>query len=76
MNKEMRSLVRSFKAGYHLQGGSRGKFRLIGPDGEVVRENGRPVLIAATPTFHHDYKRRMQRQFERLGVIDSKGGRR
>jgi len=63
--------MRTFKPGYSLRASGHSKMTLIGPDGEPVRDaDGRPVLMATTPTFHAHYKRRLIRQFRQLGVIE------
>lgn len=71
-DKEMRALVRRFKPGYRLEPDRSSKYRVIGPDGEPVRqEDGRVLKLSGSPDARYTKDRdSITRRLAELGVID------
>lgn len=48
---EIRKLQRKFKTGYRLKGQPNAKFFVVGPDGNVVRDDrGKPLSLPNSPS--------------------------
>ena len=70
-SKDMRALGRKFRPGYHVVGGRAAKFHVVAPDGSVVRStDGQPISLPNTPTFDAHYRRRVESQLRKAGVIE------
>jgi hypothetical protein len=71
-NKDLRQLLeRELKDGYTLKAARGGHFQLLGPDGKVVREEGKPVMIANTPGDRRATSN-TRAMFKRLDVLAPK----
>lgn len=68
-NPHLNRVLRQLGSGYTLEGGGNGHFRLVGPDGQVVRlPNGRPVMCSTSPRSAHNAAREFVRDLRRAGV--------
>ena len=67
----MRQLGRKFRPGFRIEGGRSSKFHIISPQGDVVRgADGQPITLPNTPTFDAHYRRRVESQLRKAGVIE------
>lgn len=70
-DKDVQALVRRFKKGYTVEADGKSKFRVVGPDGEVVRrKSGTPMTLSGSMDARYTADLgKLEKQLVELGVI-------